>query len=284
MAIDYRIRYYFTVTPKEHLAAWYGAPKLVVKPWENENDSSFNWRVMPKGMNIPLPGRGSASTRTSFEVAQGPYSLELLIAFFDSLDATLHTIQPIGRRLEPDEERLLARYCFILGLFEEPYRTGHYAEELLLLPAPRKSIDELLAIPENAWVDDLCTLSTLFYDNYHPLLSRPFTLNPTFAGSSDVGGADADLIVDDCLIEIKSSIRAGIDSSWLHQLVGYILLDYDDQHHLHSVGIYMARQGLLLTWSLMDFLCLLTGNDQISLSQLRQEFRTVCQQRSGQRR
>lgn len=280
MAIDYRIRYSFVITPKEHLAAWYGASQLAVNPLENDDDVLFHWENIPEGMSIPLPGKNG----NPFKVAQGPYSLELLLSFFESLDATLRTMQPVGRRLEPEEERLLARYCFILGLFEEPYRSGRYAEELLLLPAPRKSVDELLALPEVAWIDDLCVLSTLFYDNYHPLLSQPFTLNPTFAGSSDVGGADADIIVDGCLIEIKSSVRARIDSSWLHQLVGYILLDYDDQQHFHSVGIYMARQGLLLTWSLMDFLRLLTGNDQISLTQLRQEFRTVCQQRSRRRR
>lgn len=280
-AIDYRIRYYFALTPKERLIAWFGATALAVKPWEDEHDIPFNWNDVPEGMSILLLNIGEHPT----EPALGPYPLPLLLSFFDSLDATLRTMQPVRRRLEPEEERLLARYCFVLGLFEEPYRSGRYAEELLMMPAPRKSVDELLAIPEDAWIDDLCTLSTLFYDNYHPLLSLPFTLNPTFAGSSDVGGADADIIIDGCLIEIKSSIRPRIDSSWLHQLVGYALLDYADQHHLHSVGIHMTRQGLLLTWSLIDVLRLLTGNDQISLTQLRQNFRMLCQQqRPGRRR
>lgn len=125
MAIDYRIRYFFAITPKERLAAWYGAPQLAVNPWENDDDVLFHWENIPEGMSIPLPGKNG----NPFEVVQGPYSLELLLSFFESLDATLRTMQPVGRRLEPEEERLLARYCFILGLFEEPYRSGHYAED-----------------------------------------------------------------------------------------------------------------------------------------------------------
>ena len=211
-------------------------------------------------------------------LVEGPYSLELIGAFFARLDALLETIQPTKRRLEPEAEQTLARYCFVLGLFEEVYRDNRYMDGPLIVPAPRKSVEELLAITEDAWVDDLCKLSTLFYDNYHHLLSLPFTLNPTFVGSDDVGGADADIIIDGCLIEFKSSIQARIEPKWLRQLIGYVLLDYDDRHHLHSVGIYMVRQGLLFKWSLLDCLRLLTGNDNNSLAQFRQAFRVLCQQ------
>jgi len=254
MAIDYRIRYSFSITPSRQLTAYTGAHML---PYQVGDDG---------------------------HLVEGPYSLELIEPFFTHLDALLETIQPVRRRLEAEAEQALARYCFVLGLFEEVYRSHRYMDGPLIVPAPRKSVEELLALPENAWIDDLCTVSTLFYDNYHQLLSLPFNLNPTFAGSSDVGGADADIIIDGQLIEIKASILPKISSSWLYQLVGYVLLDYDDHHHFHSVGIYMARQGLLLTWPLMDFVHLLTGNDQISLTQLRQEFRTVCQQQSKRQR
>ena len=198
------------------------------------------------------------------EMAQGPYPLKLLTSFFDSLDASLHTIQPIGRQIELDEDQVLARYCFVLALLEDVGRTGRYMDNLLMVPAPRQNLDELLAISEDAWINDLCAMSTLFYDNYHHLLSQPCIPNPTFVGSGDVGGADADIIVDGCLIEIKSSIQPKIVAKWLYQLAGYVLLDYDDQYSIHSVGIYMARQGKLLQWPISDFLRLLTGNDTVS--------------------
>ena len=120
-------------------------------------------------------------------------------------------------------------------------------------------------------------MSTLFYDNYHHLLSLPFIPNPTFVGSDDIGGADADIIVDGCLIEMKASIQPKIDTQWLFQLVGYALLDYDDHYNIQSVGIYMTRQGKLLQWPIGEFLRLLTGTETVSLAQLRQEFRTLSQ-------
>lgn len=41
MAIDYRIRYYFAVTPREHLAAWYG---VVLATWyiRSQKPTSFS--------------------------------------------------------------------------------------------------------------------------------------------------------------------------------------------------------------------------------------------------
>ncbi len=279
-AIDYRIRYSFAITPSRSLVAMHGALSLTTKLWESDDDIRFDWDDVPKGLpiSIPMPVEEGG---VFLDLAQGPYPLKLILSFFDTLDATLQTIQPVGRRLALEEERLLARYCFVLGLFEEPYRSSHYAEGPLMLPAPRKSIEELLAIPEDAWVDDLCVLSTLFYDNYHHLLTLPHKLNPTFIGSNDVGGADADLIVNGWLIDIKATTGAKVDAQHVRQLVGYTLLDYSDKYHINSVGIYMARQGELFTWPVADFFCQLTGDTTASVAQLRQEFRAQFQRKQA---
>jgi len=109
------------------------------------------------------------------------------------------------------------------------------------------------------------------------LIRSPHVLNPTFAGSPDVGGADADLVIDGCLIDIKATVNPKLDPDFLYQLAGYLLLDYDDQLHIDTVGIYMARQGMLFTWSVADFLRQVTGDDTISLVSLRREFRTLYQ-------
>ena len=183
-----------------------------------------------------------------------------------------------------EEERVLARYCFVLALFEQIFRSGCHLEGSLMVPAPKKSVEELLAIPEDAWVDDISTLSWLFYDKCSHLLSQASILNPTFVGSGDVGGADADLIVNGCLFDIKTTKQAKVDPNWLRQLVGYLLLDYDDKYHIDSVGIYMARQGEVFTWSIADFLCQLTGDSATSLTQHRQEFRTLLQSKRSSRR
>ena len=97
-------------------------------------------------------------------------------------------------------------------------------------------------------------------------------------GSHDVGGADADLVVDSCLIDIKASVNPQIKAEYLYQLAGYLLLDYDDALHINSMAIYLARQGILFAWPVADFLQKLTGED-VSLAKLRQEFQVLCQRR-----
>jgi hypothetical protein len=199
-------------------------------------------------------------------------------AFFEQLETTLQAIQPAGRRLDAAEEQTLDRYCFILSLFEQVFRSNAYVQGPLIQPAVKQSVEELLAIPQAAWLDDLGAMFRLFYNDYASLLSQPAILNPVFAGSVDIGGADADMIVEGCLIDIKASIAAQLKADFLYQLAGYVLLDYNDTYHITSVGIYMARQGILFSWSLPEFLQKLTGDGNTTLSSLRQEFCRLCQQ------
>ncbi len=82
-----------------------------------------------------------------------------------------------------------------------------------------------------------------------------FILNPSFGYSEKVGGADADLIVDDRLIELKTTKRLSLTKATLMQLAGYTVL-----HNLGGVetekgictkplskiGVYFARHNVLI--------------------------------------
>lgn len=114
-------------------------------------------------------------------------------------------------------------------------------------------------------------LSWEFYDKYSHLLLLPHDLNPVFAGSEDVDGADADLIVDGLLIDIKTSINTTISQEYIYQLIGYALLDYTDEYRMHSIGLYMARQGILLQWELESVLNGMPSN----LKELRSQFQEI---------
>lgn len=267
-AIDYRIRYAFAITPYQRFVAWLGAMVLALKPLESYDDVPIEWDELI-GMRIPFD--------VSAGVAQGPYPLKLIKAFFASLDDCLDAIQPVGKRLEPEAELTLARYCYLLSLFESAFRSDRYMLGPLMMPEPKRSVEELFAIPQDICLEDLAALFNRFYEGYQHLLTAPHVLNPTFAGSNDIGGADADLIVNGCLIDIKTSKSPKIDSMYLYQLAGYLLLDYDDKFHIESLAIYMARQGLLLTWSVPEFLRQLTQDENITLTSLRQEFRGKLQ-------
>jgi hypothetical protein len=244
-AIGYRIRYRFAITPVDELAESVGL-------WF----FSYYWGNYPSPLHSHKPIKD----------------------FFYSLDVTVKAIAPVKQCLKDEQEKLLARYCYVLALFEQLCRdTDSYLYSPLLMPRPKQSVDELLAIPTDAEIDDLYAMSRLFYDRYHNRLSLRSVPSPTFEECGVVSEPGADLIVGRCLMEIKASIKAKINSHSLWQLAGYLLLDEKDKYKIRSVGIYMARQGKLLQWPIADFLRQLTGNDMVSLAQLRQEFCMFCQ-------
>lgn len=80
-------------------------------------------------------------------------------------------------------------------------------------------------------------------------------LNPRFNAALLVGGADADIVLDDMLIEIKTVKTFCISRSRLNQLIGYYLLDcingINDSGKPSSIkrfGIYFSRYGYF--WSI----------------------------------
>jgi hypothetical protein len=86
-------------------------------------------------------------------------------------------------------------------------------------------------------------------------------LNPTFGkGSLMVGGADADIILDDTLIDIKVTKHLKLEREYLNQLIGYYILsligainnEYDGTL-IKKIGVYFARHGILWTVPLSDF-------------------------------
>lgn len=231
MAIDYRIRYYFEVTPNEELIAYRGFRRFDSRRITN---------------------------------------------FFEKLEGLISSLKPVGNRLSAHQEDDLNRYCFLLALLEDTVRPAPQHESPLYASS-YGSTEELLDIAEPHVLSDMRELSWAFYDNYSHLLSRPHTLNPTFEGSRDVGGADADLIVDGTLMEMKTSSKSEIKTEALLQLLGYVLLDYSDKYGLDAIALYMARQGLYLRWDLEEALRGLCGEHPPTLEDLRAEFKEMLQ-------
>jgi hypothetical protein len=81
------------------------------------------------------------------------------------------------------------------------------------------------------------------------VVRSPLVLNPTFgAASLLVGGADADLIAGQELIEIKTTREARIELDHMRQLIGYVSLaraSEADLPRITSVGVYFSRFGIL---------------------------------------
>lgn len=80
-------------------------------------------------------------------------------------------------------------------------------------------------------------------------------LNPVFGASSLVGGADTDLILDHCLIDIKTTKALKFSREYLDQLIGYYLLYKIDgipglpkKWAITHLGIYYSRHAYLYTF------------------------------------
>lgn len=99
----------------------------------------------------------------------------------------------------------------------------------------------------------------------------PYEPNPGFAGSGLVGGADADWVIGETLIDCKvyGSLSVPKLRDFIRQLLGYVMLDSDDRLGIRHVGIWLPRQGMTPRWSLAR---LLGGDPEELLPMLRQGF------------
>lgn len=140
---------------------------------------------------------------------------------------------------------VIARHSLDLAKLDVIYRAG--------------IIDPSLGSADTADVDDLVRLREVIpFDNGMGVcLAQKVWLNPTFGRLSvGIGGADADVVADSLLIDIKTTKNPQIRPH-VPQLLGYAMLAaaYQSQESpefpvIESVGVYFARQGTLVAMPL----------------------------------
>ncbi len=83
---------------------------------------------------------------------------------------------------------------------------------------------------------------------------RRCILYPRFGQSSlDLKGADADFIIDDTLMEIKTTKSLEFEREYFRQLMGYYILNKRENNmygELEKLGIYFSRFGKLFTFQI----------------------------------
>ncbi len=134
--------------------------------------------------------------------------------------------------------REVAEAAVMLAHLELIYRDG-VVDPMMFKETPKAILDDLEAMialvrPEDFRADKVCVL------------------NPTFgAGSALVRGADADLLIDDTLIDLKTNKLLEFDRTIFNQLVGYYVLSHIGgipecpQGRIAVLGVYFARFGVL---------------------------------------
>ncbi len=265
-AIDYRIRLAFPHA-SSYLPRWEDASPL----------SGFSLAIDSK-LPRPFPAEIAASCGEPY----GPFQ-SWAGAFFQELHSVLGAAhandEDPAKQPDPALEEKLVQLCYVLGLYDslhhgEPAVRSPLYERLNFLPSLVSITDALSLLCPPHVTADLVTMTTRFYEEHRGLLDAArVELSPTFAGSSEIGGADADLIVGNCLIDVKALVDpVKYSHPWPWQLLGYSLLDFEDTWEIKNVAIYLARQARLIEWSLEELCLMLGGSGQEPLSKVRIAF------------
>lgn len=84
-------------------------------------------------------------------------------------------------------------------------------------------------------------------------------LNPALTAGPEIGGADIDLIVDDMILDIKTTVDGTCRREYLNQLIGYYLLyreagisELPRRPSIRRLGLYLSRQAQLIVWRVSD--------------------------------
>jgi hypothetical protein len=144
-----------------------------------------------------------------------------------------------------------------LAQLDTVFRTGRYVELVGTLPQA-----EDLA--------DLRSLALALPLDRFKATDRCF-LNPTFGDASlAIGGADADIIIDDLLLDIKVRKDAALRTEDFHQVLVYYLLyeigGIDGLFylpHISRVGFYSARYRLLTAWPVKELMTGVVSLDEV---------------------
>ncbi len=121
-------------------------------------------------------------------------------------------------------------------------------------------VDPNLGTVEQVVIDELKELFSFVEPNV--FRAKEFcALNPVFGEASvEVGGADADMVVDDMLIDVKTTKSGKLDVSQFHQLVGYYILTQiggvngNRSRQINQLAVYYSRYGELLTFPVIVLL------------------------------
>jgi hypothetical protein len=120
------------------------------------------------------------------------------------------------------------------------------------------------ALDRETTVDDVRDLQALYrvvpWEELRP--QRALLLNPTFGeGSVRVGGGDADLVLDDTMIELKTQKSPTIEKASINQLVAYALLanrfgcgSGAQPWKIEQLAVFLTRAGRVVRFPLKDCL------------------------------
>jgi hypothetical protein len=186
-------------------------------------------------------------------------------------------LRPWTRELPEDEWIELARLAGILARFEQFYRAGPVVWPYLAGPLREfhGDLNDLaIALVDEPTLMDVCTLSRCAVEDHLGIRdAAELHIGPEFAQTGPLGGADADLIYDGTLLDLKStSAPRALGRIELWQLLGYLLADTGDAYSVRRVGFGALRRRRSIFWPSQELIDLLAGRPAPPVEHWRGEF------------
>jgi len=191
-------------------------------------------------------------------------SVELMREKRFALDSQRNLI-PIGKNLLEKASKMLSQ---AKKAYSDYFKSEEINDELIkgtILLAQLDTyfraaiINEDFGIIDEGDVIDLRRLVSIINpDSFKP--RKLCLLNPTFDEASElIGGADADLVMDNVLIDIKTTTQLEFKRDHFNELIGYYTLykiggipDAPIEPNIENLGIYYSRYGELYTFPVTD--------------------------------
>jgi hypothetical protein len=194
--------------------------------------------------------------------------------------ARVAKLHPSQRTLDSEQWSELCRLVAILARFEQYFRAGPTVLPYLAEPLRihGDNLDELaLSLMGESSMRDLGLLGRVTVEDHLGIRdASELAIGPNFAQSLALGGADADLIYDGTLMDLKSTSQARIIGRHeVCQLIGYLLADTNDSYSITHVGFAALLRRRSIFWRVEDLICQLSDGPPRPVAQLREEFATL---------
>lgn len=133
-----------------------------------------------------------------------------------------------------------------LSKLDETFRTKsiHVADYYFQETEGKTYFSQKRTLTELDMVDNISQLSEIFCGFLETVSWRDLILNPSFGEfSAIVGGADADFIADNCIVDLKTSSKLEYKGDDFAQVLGYAAMARMFGYKIQQVAIYYARYG-----------------------------------------
>ena len=230
-AFDYLLRFYL-----ERLN-----PKAITHTWAAE----AAYYILATGLKNPAEIEDPAQQEVldiSMNIADQINKVDSNLTYFDLVKRATDIIKKSkkdhGNYIESGKmsDELLKSTILLAQL--DPILRAHYVDRNIGI-IDKKDIADLRNLISIIPINDFKTKSICL-------------LNPIFGEASRlIGGADADLLIDDRLLDIKTTKKCEITRDMFNQIIGYYILgnigDIGEEHldisTVNDIGIYFSRFG-----------------------------------------